>query len=77
MSAPLVDEPYEHDPYSPRTECPGEVCPECRVCPVCSIDGHVEGCSREGEEYTRVPWVDLLIEPLDRPIVTLAVSDVL
>jgi hypothetical protein len=73
MSAPLVDEPYEHDPYPPRTECPGEVCAECHVCPLCSIDGHVEGCTRQGEEYVRVP----LIEPLDRPIVTLAVSDVL
>lgn len=26
-------------------------CAECEACPLCSGDGHAEGCSHEGEEY--------------------------
>lgn len=33
-------------------ECGRPRCPECKVCPICSGDGHAESCSREGDEYT-------------------------
>jgi hypothetical protein len=46
-------EAAEHRRSAP--ECPGQLCPECWVCPLCAGDGHSESCSRQGEETVRIP----------------------
>lgn len=32
--------------------CERPRCPECKLCAICAGDGHDEGCSRQGDEYT-------------------------